>query len=389
MLSPTSAMTCWKPASPAEYKHASTALAVGLDRRGNLFPPAAARHHRVRRPRSVLGAPQLQPARPQGRDVLRLLPLGRHHDARGNRPGRARTGPPDDPHLLRAGPGPRPGRGPDPHARGRHPRSATSWPTPATPTATPPPGPSRSAAPAPSSSRTCTRTTAAPSGTHHGAIIANGNLYCPATPTTLLELGPLARDAAPEQTAAHDKQTAELARHKLGPITADDADGYHRVICPAVMGKIRCPLRPDSMTLDRSRPEILTPPEHPPACCTQQTITVRRRSRPRPGRNTTTLPGAPPLQRPPHRLRAHLLPGSPGTLPCRGPLRTVHARRPRTRPRQATGVVQVICCKTVPPASRTGASSGGRWRARGASGSLARRRAWRGGPGSPPRSPSW
>jgi len=28
------------------------------------------------------------------------------------------------------------------------------------------------------------------------------------------------------------------------------------------------------MTLDRDRPEILTPPEHPPACCTQETITV-------------------------------------------------------------------------------------------------------------------
>ena len=28
------------------------------------------------------------------------------------------------------------------------------------------------------------------------------------------------------------------------------------------------------MTLSRDRPEILTPPEHPPACCTQQTITV-------------------------------------------------------------------------------------------------------------------
>jgi hypothetical protein len=28
------------------------------------------------------------------------------------------------------------------------------------------------------------------------------------------------------------------------------------------------------MTLDRSRPEILTPPQHPPACCAQQTITV-------------------------------------------------------------------------------------------------------------------
>ena len=113
-----------------------------------------------------------------------------------------------------------------------------------------------------------------PRGTHHGAIIANGNLYCPATPRTLLELGPLARDATPEQAAAHDQQSAELARHKLGKITADDADGHHQVMCPAAMGKIRCPLRPGSMTLDRQRPEILTPPGHPPACCTQQTITV-------------------------------------------------------------------------------------------------------------------
>ncbi len=113
-----------------------------------------------------------------------------------------------------------------------------------------------------------------PRGTHHGAIIANGNLYCPATPTTLLELAPLARDATVDQAAAHDQQTAETARHKLGKITSDDADGYHRVMCPAAMGKIRCPLRPASMTLDRNRPEILTPPEHPPACCTQQTITV-------------------------------------------------------------------------------------------------------------------
>ena len=113
-----------------------------------------------------------------------------------------------------------------------------------------------------------------PRGTHDGAIIANGNLYCPATPRPLLELIPLARDATPDQAAAHDQQTAETARHKLGRITSDDADGYHRVMCPAAMGKIRCPLRPASMTLARDRPEILTPPGHPPACCTQQTITV-------------------------------------------------------------------------------------------------------------------
>jgi hypothetical protein len=113
-----------------------------------------------------------------------------------------------------------------------------------------------------------------PKGTHHGAIIANGRLYCPATPRPLLELGPLPRDALQEQAAGHDSKTAELARYKLGRITADDADGYHRVQCPAAMGKIRCPLRPSSMTLQRDHPEILTPPEHRQACCTQQTITV-------------------------------------------------------------------------------------------------------------------
>jgi len=113
-----------------------------------------------------------------------------------------------------------------------------------------------------------------PKGTHDGAIISNGNLYCPKTPRSLLELGPLARTATRDQAADHDRQTAEAARCKLGRITSDDPDGYHRVQCPAAMGKIRCPLRPASMTLDRGRPEILQPPEHPQACCAQQTITV-------------------------------------------------------------------------------------------------------------------
>jgi hypothetical protein len=113
-----------------------------------------------------------------------------------------------------------------------------------------------------------------PRGTHDGAIISNGNLYCPATPRPLLELAPPARDATTGQVSAHDQQTAELARHKLGKITSDDQDGYHRVMCPAAMGKIRCPLRPASLLLDRTRPAILTPPQNPPACCTQRTITV-------------------------------------------------------------------------------------------------------------------
>jgi hypothetical protein len=113
-----------------------------------------------------------------------------------------------------------------------------------------------------------------PKGTHDGAVISNGSLYCPQAPRPLLELGPLARTATREQAADHDRRTAELARYKLGRLTSDDPDGYHRVQCPAAMGKIRCPLRPASMTLDRNRPEILQPPQHPQACCAQQTITV-------------------------------------------------------------------------------------------------------------------
>jgi hypothetical protein len=113
-----------------------------------------------------------------------------------------------------------------------------------------------------------------PKGTREGAIISNGCLYCPRTPRPLLELGPLARAATKEQAADHDRKTSELARYKLGRLTADDADGCHRVQCPAATSKIRCPLRPASMALDRDRPEILQPPEHPQGCCAQQAITV-------------------------------------------------------------------------------------------------------------------
>jgi hypothetical protein len=49
-----------------------------------------------------------------------------------------------------------------------------------------------------------------PKGTHDGAIISNGNLYCPKTPRPLPELGPLTRAATREQAADHDRKTAEL-----------------------------------------------------------------------------------------------------------------------------------------------------------------------------------
>jgi hypothetical protein len=114
-----------------------------------------------------------------------------------------------------------------------------------------------------------------PKGTFGGAIACDGNLYCPATPAALLEIGPLGRGASTAQTEAHDRKVAELAHYKLGRISKDDADGYHRVTCPAVQGKLRCPLRATSLSLSHAHPEVTkAPSEDPPCCCTQRSITV-------------------------------------------------------------------------------------------------------------------
>ena len=161
-----------------------------------------------------------------------------------------------------------------------------------------------------------------PKGTHHGAIIASGCLYCPQTPRPLLELGPLARTATKQQAADWERKTTELARYKPGRLTTGDAGGYHRVACPAAAGKIRCPLRPAPMTLDRDHPEILQPPPHPQACCTQHTITVppevtaktaqKRLTPPQPGAGPPPAAPAPNAASPPSRTPP------PATSPAAG-----------------------------------------------------------------------
>jgi len=113
-----------------------------------------------------------------------------------------------------------------------------------------------------------------PRGTHMGAILANGSLYCPATPPALPALSPLAPGANEQQVQAHDQKSQELSKYKLAPITGYDDDGFRRVGCPAAQGKVRCPLRPESMTRPHDRPQVLSPPQQPPPCCRQRTITV-------------------------------------------------------------------------------------------------------------------
>ena len=92
---------------PEEFKNASRALAVDWTDLESFSRPPPPRHQRLRRPRGVLGPPQEQPAAQRRRAVLRLLPLGRHHDARGERAGRPRARPPRHLVVVPARPGPR------------------------------------------------------------------------------------------------------------------------------------------------------------------------------------------------------------------------------------------------------------------------------------------
>ncbi len=106
---------------PAPLKNATTSLAADrADAESWSRPP---RHGTTacHDPEASRGHRNTQPARPQRRDVLRLLPLGPDHGPRGNRPGRPRAGPPHDRLLLPPGPRPRTGPRPAENGRRRHP----------------------------------------------------------------------------------------------------------------------------------------------------------------------------------------------------------------------------------------------------------------------------
>ena len=144
-----------------------------------------------------------------------------------------------------------------------------------------------------------------PKGTHDGAIISNGNLYCPQTPRPLLELGPLARTATTDQAADHDRQTSRAGPLQARPHHQRRPGRLPPGACPAAMGKIRCPLRPPSMTLDRDRPEILSPARAPagllPAADHHRPARGAREDR---AKARLPLRGTGAVLRPPHRRRA-------------------------------------------------------------------------------------
>jgi len=67
--------------------------------------------------------------------------------------------------------------------------------------------------------------------------------------------------------------TAELSCYKLGRITSNDADGYHRGQLSGGHAKCRCPLRRDSTGSPSTGPRSSAPDPAPSAVC-KKSITV-------------------------------------------------------------------------------------------------------------------
>jgi hypothetical protein len=108
-----------------------------------------------------------------------------------------------------------------------------------------------------------------------GALLVEGTWYCPALPEPLITATADLRD----KTISGETYAAQIAargtyqlKHKDGP----DADGYHRLSCPAAGPRpaLICPLRPASLAPRDGRAKIFNPPEDPPKVCRQTAITI-------------------------------------------------------------------------------------------------------------------
>jgi hypothetical protein len=108
----------------------------------------------------------------------------------------------------------------------------------------------------------------------HGAVMVEGTWYCPAMPDVLVNATIDHRAGRIDERtyAARIGARADFAlRRKSGP----DADGYERFMCPASgpRPKVRCGLRPTSLSVLGQR-TTLAPPLDPPALCRQSAITI-------------------------------------------------------------------------------------------------------------------
>jgi hypothetical protein len=108
-----------------------------------------------------------------------------------------------------------------------------------------------------------------------GALLVEGNWYCPALPGPLITATARLRDHAIDQ-ATYNTQIAARAPYQLKRKDGPDVDGYQRLSCPATGHHpgLMCPLRQASLSPRDGQPKVLQPPPEPPRLCHQTAITI-------------------------------------------------------------------------------------------------------------------
>jgi hypothetical protein len=111
---------------------------------------------------------------------------------------------------------------------------------------------------------------------------AAGWAHCPATPDALGSIPPMPFSSAPREVHQEWQSQVDLREsYAMRQHDRPDENGKHRVQCPALAGKIGCPLRPGtgaSATISGlpivENPPVLGGPNPAPLCCTQRTVRV-------------------------------------------------------------------------------------------------------------------
>lgn len=116
-------------------------------------------------------------------------------------------------------------------------------------------------------------------GAVKGAIVVDGGLYSPGMPEDLRNLQPPAVGSSIDQINRYQELIAERQRYALRRLGArPQPDGTVRFQCPAAAKRIRCPLKPASLTITTSKglivPTMVPDQNAQGEICQQSTITI-------------------------------------------------------------------------------------------------------------------
>lgn len=106
-----------------------------------------------------------------------------------------------------------------------------------------------------------------------GAVMVEGCFYCPAIPEDLVTASVDRRRGAID-AATHTARLVARGSWRLARKERADHDGYERFSCPALGGRLQCPLRPASRERTVGAIPVLNPPARPDKVCTQSSITI-------------------------------------------------------------------------------------------------------------------